>query len=163
VLHLYPSPSSRDMHKVHNLLSLLDVRHQTVTVRRSSAEQCQGPVLVDGELSVSGSCAILVYLGRKYGRGRWLPVDAGGEALVQQWLSSSSKEMTCELLARYDQHLERRVYLVGKRPTIADISSYTDIRLAPGGRVDPLGCRSVRDWLARVEQLPGFVSIEHAS
>ena len=177
---------SGEAHKVRNMLSLLDVPHEAANGSSANDEApeafWQEPVLVDGDVTLNGSCAILVYLGRKYGRGRWLPVDAAGEARVQQFLSGTANEMlrgptlareiqlfgregdlqkarahAHALLARYEEHLAARPFLVGKCTTIADIASYTYIKLAPQGGVDPEGYRSVRDWLARLEQLHRFV------
>ena len=46
----------------------------------------QVPVLVDGEVTVWDSQAILVYLARRYGEA-WLPADPAPMAEVMQWLA----------------------------------------------------------------------------
>ena len=95
---LYDFTLSGNAHKVRNQLSLLGVEHERVPVDLVGGEQRsreflalnpfgQVPVLVDDDIVLRDSSAILVYLARKYGRGDWLPVDAEGEARVQEWLA----------------------------------------------------------------------------
>ena len=100
-IRLYDFPLSGNAHKVRNLLALLGVDYERVPVDLAAGEQRtrafedlnpfrQVPVLVDGATVVRDSSAILVYLARKFGRGAWLPVDAEGEARVQEWLATAS-------------------------------------------------------------------------
>ncbi|GJD51286.1 Glutathione S-transferase GST-4.5 [Methylobacterium crusticola] len=140
------------------------------------------PVLDDDGTIVSDSNAILVYLARKLGRTDWLPEDAKGEAAVQRWLSVAAGELAYgpaaarlvtvfganfrpeevigrahTLLGRLEAHLTGRDWLVGERPTIADVALYSYLARAPEGNVDLAGYPKVDAYLRRIEALPGFL------
>ncbi|MGZ2385445.1 glutathione S-transferase [Rhizobium brockwellii] len=142
----------------------------------------QVPVLADGDVFISDSNAILVYLAKKAGQTEWLPEDAKGAADVQRWLSVAAGEIAFgpaaarlvtvfgakfnaeevigrahTILGRIESQLQGRKWLVGNRPTIADVAVYSDIARAPEGNVDLAGYPAVNALLARIEQLPGFV------
>ncbi|GJD57628.1 glutathione S-transferase family protein [Methylobacterium dankookense] len=142
----------------------------------------QVPVLDDDGTIVSDSNAILVYVARKLGRTDWLPEDAEGEAAVQRWLSVAAGELAYgpaaarlvtvfgakfnpeevigrahTLLGRLEAHLAGRDWLVGERPTIADVALYSYLARAPEGNVDLSGYADVNAYLRRIEALPGFV------
>jgi len=142
----------------------------------------QVPVLDDAGVIVADSNAILVYIAKKAGRGDWLPEDAAGAAAVQRWLSVAAGEVAYgpaaarlitvfgatfnpdevigrahTLLARLESHLSTQDWLVGDHPTIADVAIYSYVAQAPEGNVDLSGYPSVKAFLARIEQLPGFV------
>ncbi|MGO6816806.1 glutathione S-transferase family protein [Rhizobium brockwellii] len=142
----------------------------------------QVPVLVDGETVVVDSNAILTYLATKLGKTDWLPTDAIGAANVQRWLSVAAGEIAYgpaaarlitvfgagfnadEVISRahgilklIEQELSGRNWLVGDRATLADVAIYSYVARAPEGNVDLSGYPKVKEWLARVEKLPGFV------
>ncbi len=142
----------------------------------------QVPVLDDGGTVVSDSNAILVYLATKLGRTEWLPGDAQGAAAVQRWLSVAAGEVAFGpaaarlvtvfgskhnpeevigrahgLLKNLEAHLTGRDWLVGDRPTIADVAIYSYVARAPEGNVDLSGYPLVNAFLRRIEALPGFV------
>lgn len=143
----------------------------------------QVPVLEDDGTIVTDSNAILVYLATKLGRKDWLPDDLQSIAKIQKWLSVAAGEIaygpaaarlvtvfgadfrTDEVIARahrilglIDSELEQHQFMVGDRPTIADIALYSYIVGAPEGNVDLTPHESVRHWLTRMEALPGFVA-----
>lgn len=143
----------------------------------------QVPVLEDDGTIVTDSNAILVYLAKKYGRSDWLPEDAAGSAAVQRWLSVAAGEIAYgpaaarlvtvfgakfnvdeviarahAILARLELHLAGRDWLVGDRPTIADLAIYSYVARAPEGNVDLAGYSRVNALLRRIEALPGFVA-----
>lgn len=146
----------------------------------------QVPVLEDGDTIVSDSNAILVYLASRYdASGSWLPIDPAVAADVQRYLGvaagpvangpASARLVTVfgagldhqraidtahSVLATLDAHLEGRDWLVGTRPTIADLANYAYIAHAPEGGVDLAGYGNVRAWLRRIESLPGFVPMQ---
>nr|WP_316630058.1 glutathione S-transferase N-terminal domain-containing protein [uncultured Brevundimonas sp.] len=104
MITLYDFHLSGNAHKARNLLALIGVDYELRPVDLVAGEQRQPdflklnpfghvPVLVDGDVAIRDSSAILVYLGRKYGRGYWLPVDAEGEARVQEWLAVATNEV----------------------------------------------------------------------
>ncbi len=142
----------------------------------------QVPVLDDDGTVVSDSNAILVYVARKLGRTDWLPENAEGEAAVQRWLSVAAGELAYgpaaarlvtvfganfrpeevigrahTLLGRLEAHLTGREWLVGERPTVADVALYSYLARAPEGNVDLSSYVNVDAFLRRIEALPGFV------
>ncbi|TNC12264.1 glutathione S-transferase [Methylobacterium terricola] len=142
----------------------------------------QVPVLDDDGTVVADSNAILVYLAKTLGRTDWLPEDPAGAAAVQRWLSVAAGELAYGpaaarlvtvfgaafdpqeviarahgLLGRLEAHLAGRDWLVGTRPTIADVALYSYLARAPEGNVDLAGYAGVRAFLRRIEALPGFL------
>lgn len=145
------------------------------------------PVIDDGGLIMHDSNAILVYLAMRYGDDAWLPRDAVGAARVQGWLSAAAGPLaTGAAAARWTQVArlqrdpseaierakglfriidetllaQRSEFLVGARPTIADIAMYTYTAHAPEGNVALDGYRALCAWLRRIEALPGFVPMK---
>lgn len=142
----------------------------------------QVPAIDDGGLVISDSNAILVYLATQYADSSWLPRDPEGAAAVQRWLSVAAgqiaygpaaarlvtvfgakldcdraKTITHNLFKLMEAHLENQQFLVGDRPTIADVANYSYIAHAPEGDVSLQPYPNIRAWLTRIEQLPGFV------
>ncbi|MGK3985684.1 glutathione S-transferase [Sorangium sp. So ce136] len=146
----------------------------------------QVPVIEDGDLTLADSNAILVYLATRYDpSGRWLPRDPVAAAHVQRWLSVAAgrlfagpgtarlanvfgikldheraRAIAVELFAVLDKHLAAQRFFAGDAPTIADIAMYTYTAHAPEGGVSLDPYTHVRAWLARVEDLPGFVPMK---
>lgn len=143
----------------------------------------QVPVLDDDGFVVNDSNAILVYLATKLGRKDWLPDDLQTVARIQKWLSVAAGEIAygpCaarlitvfgadfradEVIARahriltlIEQELGQHPFMTGATPTIADVALYSYIAGAPEGNVDLMPYANVRQWLARIEALPGFVA-----
>ena len=178
-------------HRVENFLNILGLPYRFVAAPaavRGTAEfralnpLGQVPVLQDGELVLSDSNAILVYLARRYAPGTpWLPDEPVAAARVQRWLSIGAGEMkfgpaaarvltlwggsgnladaqaiAARLLDFMERHLAGRSFLAADHPTIADISGYPYIAHAPEGRISLEGYGNVRAWIARVEAVPGF-------
>ena len=144
----------------------------------------QVPVIQDGDATIPDSNAILVYLASRYGKGHWLPTDPVGAARVQRWLTVAAglvaygpcaarlitvfkmdfnaKEVIARahgLLAVMDKELQHSPYLVGDKPSIADVANYSYIAHAPEGNVSLDGYPHVRAWLSRIEALPGFIAM----
>ena len=144
----------------------------------------QVPVIDDGGTIVADSNAILVYLATRYGDESWLPRDPALSAQVQRWLSVAAgqiasgpaaarlvtvfgapldhdraKAIAGQLFAVMEPHLAGQPFLVGDRPTIADVAGYSYIAHAPEGDVPLAPYPQIRAWLARIEQLPGFVAM----
>jgi glutathione S-transferase len=146
----------------------------------------QIPVLEDGEVVIADSNAILVYLASRYDEGgSWLPREPVAAARVQQWLSVAAGPLHAgpgaarlvaqfkfpldgerarataeQLFAVLDAHLASRQFLVGDRPTIADLAIYSYTAHAPEGGVSLAPYGAVRTWLERIEALPGFVPMQ---
>lgn len=146
----------------------------------------QVPVLEDGDNTIADSLAILVYLAKKYDKsGDWYPEAPELAAEVQRFLSVAAGQqangpaaarlvnvfgvqldheqaisIAHQLLATLNQHLAGRDWLVGQRATIADLANYSYIAHAPEGDVALQEYPNVREWLQRIEQLPGFVPMQ---
>lgn len=142
----------------------------------------QVPVLKDGDVTLFDSNAILVYLAKTYDKsGQWLPENAVAAAQVQQFMSLAAGQLAAGpararlitlfnapydadatisaahgFLATFNTMLQGQMWLVGDKPTIADVAHYSYIAKAPEGNVDLAEYDNVRQWLARVEALQGF-------
>ncbi len=146
----------------------------------------QVPVLEDGEQVIADSNAILVYLATKYdSSGNWYPANPAAAAEIQRFLSIAAgqvafgpaaarlvnvfgaaldhqraTEIAHGVLSVLDDHLDSRDWLVGSKPTIADVANYAYIAHAPEGDVALDNYPNVRAWLARIADLPGFVPMQ---
>jgi glutathione S-transferase len=195
-IKLYRHPLSAHAHRVELLLSLLGLPTELCFVDLAKGAHKhpeflalnsfgQVPVIDDDGTIVSDSNAILVYLAKKYGNGRWLPEDPLGEARVQRWLSVAAGQVAFgpaaarlitvfrarfnvdDVLTRahalfrvMDSELARMPFLADDTATIADVANYTSIAHAPEGNVPLEYYHNIRAWLARVEALPGFVPMQ---
>lgn len=191
-LVIHGTQFSGHTHRVESFVRILGLPYRKVdapaAVRASPAFRAlnplgQIPVLEDGDLVLSDSNAILVYLARRYAAGsQWLPDEPIAAAQVQRWLAIAAAEMRFgpaaarmiilwngagrleefhalaeRLLVFMDHHLANRQFLAAEHPTIADISGYPYIARAPEGKISLEPYPHVRAWLARVEALPGFI------
>jgi glutathione S-transferase len=192
MIQLYDFHLSGNAHKVRNMLSLLGVEYERVRVDLLAGKQHSTeftnmnpfghvPVLIDEGAVFRDSSAILVYLGRKYGRGEWLPVDALGEARVAEWLATATSDVAAgperarlieifgvsgdleaaqgrahRVFSVFDRHLESNAFLACDTPTIADVANYTYLALAPDGGIETGTYRNVHRWFERLSRLPGF-------
>lgn len=182
---------SGHVHRVELLLRMLGLPYEFVDAAagvRAGAEfrklnpLGQIPVLQDGELVLSDSIAIMVYLCKRYAPGNGLlPDDAAGAAAVQRWFALAAGEVTYgpanaraaalwnapydtrfahaiarRLLAFMEQHLGERNFLAVQHATLADLACYAYVAHAPEGGVSLDAYPAVRAWLARVEALPQF-------
>ena len=137
----------------------------------------------DGNVTLADSNAILVYLANTYDKNdTWLPKNAVDAANVQRFLSVAAgkiaygpavarlvnvfgagldKEAAITaahgILSQLDELLEGREWLVTDKPTIADVANYSYIAHAPEGDISLENYSNIRDWLARFENLQGFV------
>ncbi len=99
MIRLYEHPESGNSHKVRLLLSFLELPYESEHVDLLEAEQRgeaflainprgEVPVLVDDDIVLRDSMAILVYLARSYdSERRWLPEELGLECAVLEWLA----------------------------------------------------------------------------
>ncbi|MBT3092067.1 MAG: glutathione S-transferase family protein [Candidatus Thiodiazotropha sp. (ex Lucina pensylvanica)] len=192
-LKLYDYPRSGNCCKVRLLLSMLGLDYaridtdvlkgETLTAEfKQINPRGQVPVLLDDDLIVWDSMAILVYLARRYGDRDWLPTDPVAEAGVMQWLAVSENELLYGLararatlvlgrpfdLAQCQQDgraglavMEGRLagvdWLAGENVTIADIACYPYVSLASEGEVSVQPYPAVCGWLERIEALPDWV------
>jgi glutathione S-transferase len=137
------------------------------------------PVLeLDDGAVIAQSNAILWYLAE---RTPFLPHDRLGRAHVAQWLAFEQErvmggiggprfrtltgrppipgrlETGAEALRLLDATLAERDWLVGERPTIADISIYAYAHVAPDAGLDLEPLPAFRAWTERIAALPGYM------
>jgi len=193
-MKLYGHPLSGNAHRVSALLSILGIAHENITVNLPAGEHKQPeflamnplgqvPVLVDGDLTLRDSTAILTYLARKFdAANHWLPTDAVKNAQVQEWLSTAVNEiMQGPFVVRaitmfgvpaelepvkaktdalftdlFEPHLTGRDWLVGENATLADIACYGYIARVTDGEYSLDAYPAITAWLARVEAIDGF-------
>lgn len=190
---LYFHPISGHAHRARLFLSLVGAHAEVIEVDLAKGAHKspeflklnsfgQVPVLVDGNIAIADSNAILVYIAKKLNRTDWLPEDPAGAAAVQRWLSvaagliafgpAAARLITIfgakfnpeEVIQRahgvlkiIEDELADRDWIAADRPTIADVALYSYIARAPEGNVDLSGYARVNAWLKRIEALPGFV------
>jgi len=195
-MKLHHHPLSGHAHRARLFLSLTGVPHDLVFVDFAKGEHKspaflelnsfgQVPVLVDGDVVVPDSIAIIVYAAKKFGKTDWLPEDPVEAAAVQRWLSVATGQIyygpcvarlitvfgyeadAAEAIARshailklMDGHLAGRDFIATHRPTAADAALYSYVAAAPEGNVDLAAYTNVRAWLSRIEGLPGFVPFQ---
>lgn len=192
---IYDLELSGNCYKVRLLCALLGVPLELAPVDFLSGAHKQPPVidlnplgelpvLVDSDVVIRDSQAILVYVARKWGGEAWLPTDAVGLATVAQWLMFAENEVARgpndarlhdkfgfkldvaaarakseRLLKIIESHLANRKWLALERPTIADIACMPYIALGHEGGVVLDAYPHVRAWIERVKALPGYISM----
>ena len=195
MITLYGGPLSGNAYKVRLLLNLLGLEFEETVVNLQTREnqadsflalnpRGQIPTLVDGEVTIWDSQAILVYLARRYGEA-WLPVEPAAMAEVMQWLAVAENELlfglararavksfgrdfdlaSCQAyghagLKVLEQRLAEHQWLASGKPTIADIACMPYAALSYMGDIPLDGYPSVRAWIDRIRALPGFVAME---
>lgn len=143
--------------------------------------QGQIPALQDGDLILTESLAISLYLARRHG-GALGPQDDGETALMEQWalfaataietpaleimqapegptgeaILRVAAEKLRRPLARLDAHLRGRDWLVGDRFTVADINTAECVRYAQGQTALIAEFPQVARWLAAAQSRPAF-------
>ncbi len=142
------------------------------------------PVIDDDGFVLRDSAAILIYLVRKYGKPEWHPDDPAAIAEIQQWLSFSvnevfngfaiaraliifkregdheaAVELSRQGLDIMERHLKDHDWLALGRVTAADIACYPYTALIEEGHVSLEPYPAVREWIGRVEALPGYVAM----
>ncbi|MEL7494015.1 MAG: glutathione S-transferase [Cyanobacteria bacterium J06554_11] len=145
----------------------------------------QVPALVDGETKLTDAQTILIYLARQYGNEQWLPEDTLSLVKVVNWLFTTAGEVrqgpesarlyhffgvdninvertyqkSEHVLTYLNQHLSTRTWLEFERPTIADIAVFPYVALSRDGKIDLDAYPYVLNWIERVKQLPGYISM----
>ncbi len=195
-MKLYDYPLSGHCHRARLFLSLIgqpvELVHVDLGARAHKQPEFlalnpfgQVPVLVDGDVIVPDSNAILVYLCKKLGRTDWLPETPVQAAAVQRWLSVAAGDIAFGpaaarlvtvfgatldapaalarahvVLKRMDAALANQPWITGQSPTIADVALYSYTASAPEGNVDLQGYAHVGAWLRRLQALPGHVEFQ---
>lgn len=192
---LYGMPISGHTHRVEQMLIFLGLAYEFISVPRDqrNTEEFkklnpleQIPVLVDGDLILADSNAIIVYLVKRYGKNtNWLPEDAEGAAQVQRWLSiaageiafgpararvithflpnedkSHAVQVASRILGFMEQHLASRTFLAAEHPTIADVACYAYVAHAPEGGIGLDVYPAILEWISSIESLPNFKAMQ---
>lgn len=146
------------------------------------------PILEDGDLVLTESSAMLVYLAAK-AAPQWLGNDTALQAArVQQWLSFSHRltgslgaARLHEMLLRpgdiatlhgqgiaalreleaglVEQHIRGQRFLASDRPTIADVACFPYVALSPDGGVSLDPYPAIRLWSRAIRSLEGFIEM----
>lgn len=196
-IKLYRHPLSGHSHRVEVILSLLGLDAEIIDVDLKAGAHKkpeflaknsfgQVPVLDDGDVTLSDSNAILVYLATKYDTERtWYPEGLADQAEVQRFLSVAAGKVAFGpaaarlvnvfgagldhdaaiatahgILIELEAHLNGRDWLATDLPTIADAANYAYIAHAPEGDVSLENYPNIRAWIERFESLPGFIAFE---
>ena len=143
--------------------------------------QGQIPAMQDGDLVLTESLAIALYLARRYG-GTLGPQDDAETAQMEQWalfaatavegpaleilqapdgpmgegIVAVATEKLRRPLARLNSHLKGRDWLVGNRFTVADINTAECLRYAQGQAALIADFPEVDRWLKAAQDRPGF-------
>jgi GST-like protein len=143
------------------------------------------PVLIDNEISVMESCAILHYLGEKYptellpiGKPKWEVIPwvywqaanvgpaFGNKLSYTRYMDAISPEQKAHPLERFgkeairlvtilNDQLKERPWLAGNTFTIADIALYPWLRAWKWSKVDITPYPLVMSWIENVRERPG--------
>jgi len=175
-------------------LQELGVEFETITVNLIAGEHRRPeflrinpagklPVLVDGDLVLTESVAIVLYLAEKYPEKGFLPADLARRAQVNRWLLFAATELEQplwrisrhtalypeekrlpgdvvlarqefkEMAAVLERHLQGRQFVVGDRVTVADF--VTAYTLDWGGEAGLLdGFPGLRTYMERMYARP---------
>jgi len=194
-IRLYTTLLSGHGHRVKLFLTLLELPFEVVELNMRAGDNRkpeylainpfgQVPTIQDGDLTLSDSNAILVYLAKTYGDASWLPDEPRAAAAVQRWLSlaagqiaygpcsarlvtvfgaplhhETAKAIAVKLFDVIDRELATKPFAAGDHVTIADIAAHTYIAHAPEGGVSLEPYANIRAWLRRVEALPRFIAM----
>lgn len=144
----------------------------------------QVPVLIDGDVVLRDSQAILVYLARQYAGHQWWPDGAAQQGEVMQWLATAANEISAgpgavrliekfgssldktralevcaQVLPLLEQQLEEHQWLALNRPTIADCAVFPYVATSWEGGVTLAPYPAIRAWVERIKALPGYVGM----
>ncbi|MEZ5831195.1 MAG: glutathione S-transferase family protein [Dongiaceae bacterium] len=144
----------------------------------------QVPTLVDGDLKIHESNAILRYLCAKHALTDWYPADLKQRAMVDQWLDWNQCRLSPavidivrnkvflrekgdkDAIARGEAKLRElgpiledglrgHEYLVGPKPTIADLSVASNLFQLSMAEAIPAG-EHIAAWYRRIGQMDAF-------
>lgn len=192
---LYHSPYSQHSRRVVSLLEAENIPYEPEVIDLGADEHNsdaylainpnhQVPTLIDGDIKLHESNAILRYLCLKHGLTDWYPEDPATRADVEQWLDWNQSRMSSsvvdvvlntvfmgehgdkaairrgteklrELAPILGNRLADRDYLAGSNPTIADLSVASNIFQLGFADAIPVDSR-IANWFARMNGLPGF-------
>lgn len=193
-IRIHSFPLSGHAHRVRLFASLANIDHEIINVDLAGGEHKQAafktlnpnsqvPVIEDGDIVISDSNAILVYLAKKYAP-EFMPQTLELEAEVQKFLTLAAGELAfgpcaarlitvfnaqldaeftqtvaARVLAKLETHMINKKFLVNDQPSIADVAIYSYTAHAPEGGVSLEPYPNVRRLLKNIEALPGFIAM----
>ncbi|MBD3729705.1 MAG: glutathione S-transferase family protein [Sphingomonadales bacterium] len=196
---LHMNPFSFFSRRVVALLAQCDVPHELQVVNLMAGEHRsdaflalnpngQVPVLVDGDLALAESNAILRHLCNSNALGEWYPAEPDVRAKVDQWLDwtqvrlsaatssivfntlfagdraddaaiAKGKELLATLTPILEAALSRSAYVVGQAPTIADLAIFSCYSQLALVQMRP-DTPSISRWYDDIAALKGVVRAE---
>jgi glutathione S-transferase len=191
---LYDYELDENCYKVRLLLAALGVEHTKVAVDMYPGREEKKPallalspagslpILVDGDLTLHGAEAVLLYLARRYDAAQqWIPADPAGFGEMAMWLQFAAVDFFAAVAARraslfdappaeadprhclriMDDHMTLREYdglawFAGDGPTLADIALFPSTALSRDYGVEHEAYPALRRWMRKVRRLPGF-------
>jgi len=195
MITLFHSPISQHSRRVVSLLEEANIPYDARLVDMMKGEYLspeflainpnhQVPTLIDGDIKIHESNAILRYLCNKHELSQWYPIDLASRAAVEQWLDWSQCQMSPavvdivlnkvflqengdaaaiergrekmqELTAILDQHLSGQDFLCGQQATIADLALASNV-FHLGLAEERPDTTHINDWYGRMSELKGF-------
>ncbi|MBB6426169.1 glutathione S-transferase family protein [Sphingopyxis sp. JAI128] len=141
----------------------------------------QIPVYAEGDFTLRDSQAILAYLAARHRPGDWDGHTPEERGAITVWLSHAANEIfngpallraerlfgwsvdtaraaavADRILPVVEAHLAGADWLVGNRPTIADLAASPYLALAPDGGIDLEQWPAIGAWTRRIAALPNF-------
>jgi len=198
---LYNYDLDENSFRVRLMLAMLKLEHATIAIDMFPGQEQtrptmlainpQGtlPVLVDGDLTLAGTEAILAFLAKAYDPARtWLPEDAAGFGRVQGWLHFSATMLEnakqARLQALFDtpgdetalragarkafrimddhmtaRHFDGADWFVGDKPSLADLTLFPSFALSRDFGIDHDEFPALRLWIRKFRALPGFFTM----
>ena len=147
------------------------------------------PVIIDGEMVLSGAEVCLAYLANAYHPGRdWYPLEARTFGEIHKWMDFATVNLQTAIIARrhalfdvptdrdaanlaarqafriMDDHMIRRgfdgkTWFAGEAASIADIALFPSFALSRDFGIDHDEYPALRKWSRRFRALPGFRSM----
>ena len=180
MLKLYGSVRSRAT-IVQWYLEELGVPYEFVTLDMQAGENRQSdyleinptgkvPAIVDGDLKLWESGAILLYLAQKHGK---MPESVEEQAKYTQWVlfanatlgpgifvESSREKETPKLLTPLNQILQKQPFLMGEEFTVVDVAVGTMLVYIPMMlKLDFADYPAIADYTKRLSERPAFQKV----
>ncbi len=184
-MRLYDSELDAGAYSARLMLSLLRLPHGRVPVNRFPGQEApQVPELHDGDITASGTVAVLRHLAARYAP-QWL---TPGDSPADQWLSRETSRSFAPRQARDsalftdagpagalvaraaavlrsldDQlvagELAGTFWIGGARPLTADVAMFPVAALSGDYGVEHDEFPALRRWIRRFRALPGFITM----
>ena len=194
---LYGYPYSQHSRRVISLLEELDIVYEFRLVDMMKGEYLseqylsinpnhQVPTLIDGDIKIHESNAILRYLCKKHSRFDWYPQDPKSLALTEQWLdwnqcqlspvvvdivlnkvflgdqgdmqaAERALEALPQLFERLNDQLSSQAFLAGQQQGIADLSVASNLFQLSLAEILPQGTQ-LKNWYDKIASTKGFIA-----